>query len=431
LITLSGTKSPGLVKTAQLTQHSLEYNPTIGEDCSGLYYGWYICIGVQPLTSVSLDWYTSQATNVSIPSATAFVPPPATFVQNFTAQPQQTGIPSSCQNFYQAESVSQIPPLRALCSVLREQQDDNCNTVLGIYNYISKEQFFAWNPALNGNCNGLLLGYYYCVANFDAASPPLPPTVTASPSPTATGTTKDCTAWYLAVGNDNCASIALAFGTFSETGKQHNLAPLFHPAFEAKILPDFKSWNPNVYSDCSNIRENTYYCVAVPGTPSTRTAPLPSTPTGSMPTQTGITADCTKFWLVSQDDTCASITAAAGISSADFLAWNPALGTNCAGLKADYYVCVSTKPVETPTSTVTLPGNGAIPSTTTTRTTASSSSSSSAGTTTTSAPSQPVTTPSPYMPGMVAGCVRFWFRGPDAADMYCYDIAAAAGVPLE
>jgi hypothetical protein len=42
-----------------------------------------------------------------------------------------------------------------------------------------------------------------------------------------------------------------------------------------------------------------------------------------------------------------------------------------------------------------------------------------------------VTTPTPYMPGMVAGCVRFWFRGPDAADMYCYDIAAAADVSLE
>lgn len=60
----------------------------------------------------------------------------------------------------------------------------------------------------------------------------MPPTLTASASPTATGTTKDCKAWYLAVGNDDCASIALAFGTFSESGKsfpkqhQHHARPI-------------------------------------------------------------------------------------------------------------------------------------------------------------------------------------------------------------
>jgi hypothetical protein len=34
------------------------------------------------------------------------------------------------------------------------------------------------------------------------------------------------------------------------------------------------------------------------------------------------------------------------------------------------------------------------------------------------------------MPGMVAGCVRFYYRGPDGANLYCYDIAAAAGISL-
>lgn len=104
-------------------------------------------------------------------------------------------------------------------------QGDTCTKVLGIYNYITQDQFFAWNPALSGNCQGLLLGFYYCVANFASTDVLMPPTVTEAPSPTGTGTTGDCTAWYLAVGNDNCASIALSFGTFSESGK---FSLLFH-----------------------------------------------------------------------------------------------------------------------------------------------------------------------------------------------------------
>jgi hypothetical protein len=90
--------------------------------------------------------------------------------------------------------------------------------VLATYNYISRDQFFAWNPALKNNCNGLLLGVYYCVANFGSTTGLMPPTVTASATPTATGTTGQCSAWYLTVDADDCPSIALSFGTFSESG---------------------------------------------------------------------------------------------------------------------------------------------------------------------------------------------------------------------
>lgn len=87
-----------------------------------------------------------------------------------------------------------------------------------MYSYITEEQFFAWNPALNGDCQGLYLGYYYCVANF-GNDLPMPPTITASASPTATGTVSTCDAWYMTVPGDNCAAIAEFFGTFSEAGK--------------------------------------------------------------------------------------------------------------------------------------------------------------------------------------------------------------------
>ncbi|KAK4143163.1 uncharacterized protein C8A04DRAFT_29180 [Dichotomopilus funicola] len=383
-----------LYSTRLTAEQFHEYNPSVGDDCSGLFVGWYVCVGTQSKTSSSIGWSTS-ATNASIPAPTEFNPPPATFVQNFTAEPHQSGIPDSCGNFYLA------------------QNGDTCKTVLGIYNYINKDQFFDWNPALKGNCDSLQSGMYYCVANFEAGKAPMPATLTSGASPTASGTTSECKAWYQAVGSDNCATISITFGTFSED--------------------DFITWNPSVSPDCSTIVENTFYCVAVPGTPTTRTATVPPTPTGSRPTQSGINPKCTRYWLVSPSDSCDSIQRATHLSSEDFHAWNPALGDDCKGLEVNYYVCVSTKPVVKPTSTVTVPGDGnggGGGSTKTTKTTTKT------GTETTKPPAttttgEPVSTPTPHMPDMVEGCVRFFYRGKDAADMFCQDLADAAGISVE
>jgi len=131
---------------------------------------------------------------------------------------------------------------------------------------------------------------------------------------------------------------------------------LTEPASAAQT--DFIKWNPSVLADCTGLRPNTYYCVAVPSTPPTRTAPLPNLPTGTRPTQPGTAANCTRFWLVSRDDTCESILSAARVARMDFEAWNPAVGKDCKGLKPDWYVCVGTKPVKKPGSTVTVPGSG-------------------------------------------------------------------------
>lgn len=111
-------------------------------------------------------------------------------------------------------------------------QGDTCLSILSMMTYISQTQFFAWNPALNGNCNGLWSGYYYCVANFNSASPPPMPTVTTKPTSVAGGSTDSCTSWYNTTVGDTCDRIALQFGTFSAS--------------------DFIGWNPIVGSDCSN-----------------------------------------------------------------------------------------------------------------------------------------------------------------------------------
>lgn len=113
-------------------------------------------------------------------------------------------------------------------------QDDTCTKVLQQINYISREEFFEWNPALQGNCDGLWVNYWYCVARYAASDVPMPPTVTTAPATLPPGTASNCVAWYQMTGSDTCELIAAIFGTFSEA--------------------DFIGWNPDVWSDCSNIR---------------------------------------------------------------------------------------------------------------------------------------------------------------------------------
>jgi LysM domain len=90
---------------------------------------------------------------------------------------------------------------------------------------------------------------------------------------------------------------------------------------------------------------------------------------------------CDAFHLVQSGDECGTIASDAGISLADFYAWNPAVGTTCEYLGLGDYVCIDIIGV-TPNSTTTT-----------------------AATTTNS---DGITTPTPIQTGMVATCNKFY-----------------------
>jgi hypothetical protein len=106
--------------------------------------------------------------------------------------------------------------------------------VLRRFSYISQDEFFDWNPAVGDNCRNLLTGYWYCVADFAPGELPMPPTVTTQPTPVQTGIASNCVAWYKTTSNETCDDIAYIFASFSKT--------------------EFITWNPAVWSDCSNIQ---------------------------------------------------------------------------------------------------------------------------------------------------------------------------------
>lgn len=291
---------------------------------------YWVCIGVQNVNpNTDLEWETPQPEFTPPPDPTEHTPTTFPSVDpSFTPEPSHGPMPEDCQVYHLVEA------------------DQNCNDIVNIYGYLSQQQFFDWNPVLDGNCHGLWLDTWYCVGAFDGAGNlPLPSHITTTPEsgPRPTGHPNDCTRWYFTTGDESCDDIAAMFGSFDAA--------------------DFIAWNPSVFSDCAGITSEAWYCVGRPGTPTTRTEGAPTPTDGdpdARPTQSGVAEDCTDFWLVeSSDETCASIARKAGVSVDDLYVWNHMLTfPECGGLVPDYYICVGVDDSAEASASASASGDG-------------------------------------------------------------------------
>ncbi|KFY07430.1 hypothetical protein V492_07145 [Pseudogymnoascus sp. VKM F-4246] len=255
---------------------------------------------------------------------------------------------------------------------------DTCASIQARYSTsMSLDDFKKWNPAIGANCTSLFADYYVCVGIQSQSShtdyttatsqwyPPYTSTVhptpnsTFVPSPTQSGIPPSCMAFYQATANDTCESIIKEEGYVS--------------------LDELKEYNPALGSDCAGLIPGDYYCVM------NGTLPLPSVATAApAATQTGITPDCVSWYRADSGEDCDLIVKIFGTFGAeDFLKWNPAVKSDCSGLKIGNYYCV------------------AIPSTPTTRTTSYSS---------TPLPTNGVG-PQPEQSGIPEACADYWFVG--------------------
>ncbi|OBT87560.1 hypothetical protein VE02_03777 [Pseudogymnoascus sp. 03VT05] len=299
------------------------WNPALGAKCTNLFANYYVCVGIQSQTSAT---HNTTATSQWYPPYTSTVHP--TPNSTFVPSPTQSGIPPSCMAFYQATT------------------NDTCESIIKEEGYVSLDELKEYNPALGSDCSGLIPGDYYCVMN---GTLPLPSVATAAPAATQTGITADCVSWYRADSGEDCDLIVKMFGTFS--------------------AEDFLKWNPAVKSDCSGLKINNYYCVAIPSTPTTRTTsysstPLPTNGVGPQPEQPGIPEACADYWFVGSVDTCDSIATKNNITVAQLESYNPALNSDCSGLTPNYYICI-----EIPGNSATSGTAGTIGSTSNTGTT--------------------------------------------------------------
>ncbi|KAL9562026.1 hypothetical protein ACKAV7_013949 [Fusarium commune] len=217
----------------------------------------------------------------------------------------------------------------------KEEDYQDCTYLEEGWN-LKHSQFVEYNPSVKDDCSGMQFGHSYCVevnngiprkgetTTTQAAEPE--PTKDSKPSPTPDGLIDTCTSFYQAKKGDTCAKIISDYKTFD--------------------FDDFYKWNPAVDKDCSGIWANTWYCVGVPGTPTSpaiRTAESTTKPTGPTKpttTQEGIIESCNSFHQAAKGETCAKIVDNYSTFDFDtFFKWNPAINKDCSGIWANYYYC--------------------------------------------------------------------------------------------
>ncbi|KAJ5933735.1 carbohydrate-binding module family 50 protein [Penicillium verhagenii] len=166
--------------------------------------------------------------------------------------------------------------------------------------------------------------------------------ITSADDPTQTGTISTCNLWYDVASGDTCSSVEEAFGITSE---------------------QFIAWNPAVSSDCTtNFWVGDSYCVGIStvstsstSTTTTSSASKTAETAANEPTQSGQAFNCDSWYDVVSGDTCSSIETAFGITSAQFIAWNPTISSDCSsGLLYGYSYCVGINANATSTSSALI-----------------------------------------------------------------------------
>ncbi|KAK2938794.1 LysM domain [Fusarium oxysporum f. sp. vasinfectum] len=323
-----------------------QYNPTVGDNCSGIKEGHSYCVEVnhgQP------EEPEVTSTKVSEPKPTEEPKP----------SPTQDGLIESCTSFYKAK------------------KGDTCPKIIAEYGTFDFDTFFKWNPAIESDCSGIWANTWYCVGvpgtptaaptKVAGTSTTPKPTGPSKPSTTQDGIIDSCVSFHQAGKGETCAKIVSNFGTFD--------------------FDTFFDWNPAVGKDCSGIWAGYYYCVGVPGTPTVKpsaTSPKP-TATGGVqtpsPIQEDLAKNCNKFHQITSTTTCASIKHYYNLPLSQFIAWNPAVEKDCSGLWVGYWVCVSVEGYKPTTTTAAKP--------------------------TTTKPANGILTPSPIQDSMVKNCEKF------------------------
>lgn len=233
------------------------------------------------------------------------------------------------------------------CATYTVQQGDTCKSIAKGSNS-TYAQIVSWNVDITSLCLNLdnLTNTDICISNplGDYAIPTntlgqttIVTTVASIPTAVPSGTTSNCGEYYFIEEGDDCSTITEEFGI---------------------TLQDFLFLNPEVWENCTNLWLDANYCVkpvgyistypGYGGTPTTK--PFVQTNATSLPDIGDILAnftetqpiiplanqtrvDCSSYiWFDNLTDNaaidCWSLAQARGITSEEFILWNPSLGEN-------------------------------------------------------------------------------------------------------
>ncbi|OJJ99923.1 carbohydrate-binding module family 50 protein [Aspergillus aculeatus ATCC 16872] len=311
---------------------------------------------------------TASAFNASVPTTT----PSCVSGNVYTTQDGDT-----CDSIALAEGVSAatmyytnpnilncsaISAGTALClpltctDVYSVQPNDTCSTV-AVANFITTAEVINWNSQLTWNCSNLHStnpnwGSVLCVSppggtytgqalnttssgEAEAVDPPAGVQV-------ALGTTLDCGAWFVneASLNYNCSDICLANSIAIHLFTEANPSLNYTTCDSDLVTGDAYCVDPLSGWQYSNMTATNGTLTTVTAATTTSTSVASVTPPG--PTQSGIPSNCDEYYVAQTGDNCATVATKYDITEAQFLAWNPAISSDCTtGFWADEAYCVS------------------------------------------------------------------------------------------
>jgi hypothetical protein len=195
-----------------------KWNPTVKDDCSGLWTKVNVCVGVIGGTL---------AVSTAKPSTTTSA---GNGIQ--TPQPTQSGMVTNCNKFhYVAAAVT--------CSQITS------------YEKISLGDLVKWNPSIGSDCRTMQAGTNVCVGLIGGNPTPTttkPSTTTSAgnglqtPQPTQPGMITNCKKFHYVSPGNTCQQII---------------------SYNKINLENFVRWNPSVGSDCRTMQGRVYVCVGI------------------------------------------------------------------------------------------------------------------------------------------------------------------------
>ncbi|KAF8204634.1 hypothetical protein BJ912DRAFT_1036734 [Pholiota molesta] len=344
----------------------LTLNPEVGTiyfwvnvNCTNLWAGYYYCVApFPPLTPTSaLPSLTANATSfhffssalpTAVSSTEVFIPYPsvtsAPIPSNLapgslhldatittTLQQGQLHYIETLFGLTDAQFKAFNPGATTNCPTLTADQSfcesyytvvsgDNCGVVES-KNNITDAQFKQWNPEINTSCPIFSLGRLTVLQWLRHQLDNYHDDDDGYPSPAY-----ECGHWDKYNGKLNVTVVVLWKRRSREITRYWTVEQ--HHGWQ------FKLWNPELNTACTNLLLDEAYCVAM-ATPTTTT----TTTTSSSPTTSPSGSVPTNVAPEHGPNTCTTIEASGDIAIADFLRWNPEVTTNCGQLS---FILIST-----------------------------------------------------------------------------------------
>ncbi|KAG9195645.1 hypothetical protein G6011_00766 [Alternaria panax] len=302
------------------------WNPSVNAACGNLVVGKSYCVETTDEPAAPAPAPASSSASSVRSSA---VPTPSTF----TTSPKPV-VTSSASKSTPPSTTTPMPTPTATKGMV-----SNCaafhyigpNTVCSqVFSYqkISIEDLYRWNPSVNADCTGLQKLVNVCVRVIGATmTTPKPSTTTTpgngiqTPQPTQPGMVANCNKFHFINQGVVCSQVI---------------------SYQKITSEDFVKWNPTVKDDRSGMWANVNVCVGVIEGGS---SPTPTTSAGNgiqtpQPTQPDMISSCKKFHYAAEGVVCSQLTSYNKISLADFVKWNPGVGSDCRTMWANTYFCV-------------------------------------------------------------------------------------------